>query len=156
MVILGIDPGYGITGFGVIKQIKGKKDSFECLDYGVITTSSKLPFSKRLKHLHDDLKQIIKKYKPDVMGIEKLFFYKNVKTATDVGQARGVILLTAMQANLPIKEFTPLQIKQSITGYGRADKKQIQEMVKILLNLKRIPHPDDAADALAAAITASR
>lgn len=151
-IILGIDPGYGITGFGFIRAEKNK---IEVLAYGVIRTPAKMNFPDRLKILSEDLRGLIKKYPPDVAGVEKLFFAKNAKTAMDVGQARGVILLSLIENNIPIIEITPLQVKQGLTGYGKAEKRQIQEMVKILLNLKVIPKPDDAADALAVAITVS-
>ena len=151
-VILGIDPGYGLTGFGVIK-VKGSV--FECVDYGVIKTHKDEEFVQRLKYLSKDLKSIIKKYNPDLVAVEELFFFKNVKTAIKVGQARGVILLTAVEAGKPIVEFTPLQVKQAITSYGRAEKAQVQQMVEVFLNLEKIPKPDDAADALAVAICAA-
>lgn len=148
-IILGVDPGYGITGYGVIK-VNGSK--LDYLDYGVITTAKSEVFSERLKLLHQDLKKIIKKFKPNLIAVEDLFFYKNVKTAIKVGQARGVILLTCVLERVPVIEFTPLQVKQAITCYGRAGKGQVQQMVKAILNLKDIPRPDDAADALAVAI----
>jgi crossover junction endodeoxyribonuclease RuvC len=146
---MGIDPGYGITGYGIIK-VEGNKLS--CLDYGAIRTASTEVFSNRLKFLHQDLKEIIKKFKPNLIAVEDLFFYKNVKTAIKVGQARGVILLTCVLERVAVIEFTPLQVKQAITCYGRAGKGQVQQMVKVILNLKDIPKPDDAADALAIAI----
>ncbi|MFH0780288.1 MAG: crossover junction endodeoxyribonuclease RuvC [Parcubacteria group bacterium] len=152
LTILGIDPGYGITGYGLIK-VQGSR--FFCLDYGVIMTKCGLEFCDRLKILHQELKKIIKKSKPDLISIEELFFYKNLKTAINVGQARGAIILTAVLENIPIVEFTPLQVKQAISSYGRADKNQVQQMVKTFLGLKEIPRPDDAADALAVAICAS-
>jgi len=148
--ILGIDPGFATTGFAFIKELNKEQ---EVLDYGVITTTPKQEFSERLKYLHQALTKLIKKYKPDAICVEQLFFAKNVKTALNVGQARGVILLTAILNKLPLFEFTPLQVKQAICGYGHADKCQIQNMVKILLKLKTIPKPDDAADALAIALT---
>jgi len=151
-VILGIDPGYGITGYGVV-SVEGSK--ITCLDYGVITTRAGDDFELRLKDLNKDLKLIIKKYKPDLVGVEDLFFAKNVKTAMKVSHARGVIILTAVQANVPIVEFTPVQVKQAISGYGKAEKAQVQQMVKTFLNLKQIPKPDDAADALAVAVCAA-
>ena len=150
MIILGIDPGLATTGFGVIKKEKG---ILSAIDYGVIRTPAKTELASRLKLISADLKSIIKKYKPEATAIEKLFFAKNVKTALDVGQARGVALLEIMNAGLSPYEFTPLQVKQAITGYGRADKQQIQKMVQTILKLKNIPKPDDAADALAIAIT---
>jgi len=148
-IILGLDPGYGITGYGVIKK---EGSSLKCLDYGVIRTFKGEEFPQRLKVINLELKQIIKKYKPDLVGIEDLFFYKNVTTAMKVSQARGVLMLTAVLAGIPIVEFTPLQVKQAISSYGRASKAQVQQMVKVFLGLKEIPRPDDAADALAVAI----
>lgn len=149
MIILGIDPGLAIVGYGVI-EYKGNK--YKALDYGIITTDADLLFPQRLKNIYDDLSSLIDKYNPDDIGIEELFFNKNVKTAIKVGQARGVEILAAINKGIEIYEYTPLQIKQSVAGYGRADKKQVQEMVKLLLNLNEIPKPDDAADALAVAI----
>jgi len=148
-IILGIDPGLADTGYGVIKDSNGK---LEMLAYGSIKTAKGLDLSERIRQLEAGLIKIIKKYQPDFAGVEQLFFCNNVKTALMVGQARGVVLLTLAKNNLPLLEFTPLQIKQAITGYGQADKKQIQQMVKIILQLKVIPQPDDAADALAIAI----
>lgn len=148
-IILGLDPGYGITGYGVILK---EGSSLKCLDYGVIRTEKGDEFSQRIKTINKELKTIIKKYKPNLVGIEDLFFYKNVTTAMKVSQARGVLMLTAVLAGLPIVEFTPLQVKQAITTYGRAGKGQVQQMVKVFLGLKEIPRPDDAADALAVAI----
>ena len=152
-IILGIDPGLATTGYGIIILSSHK---IQCLNYGHITTLSKEPFGQRLKKIHDELKKIIKKYKPKIIALEELFFAKNIKTALKVGQARGVIFLTAYKFDIPVQEFTPLQVKQALTGYGRADKTQIQKMVKALLHLKNIPKPDDAADALAVAITCSQ
>lgn len=149
MIILGIDPGIAIVGYGII-ECSG--NHYKVLDYGCITTDSKLLFPDRLKIVYDSLIDVIDKYKPDEFAIEELFFNKNVKTAIKVGQARGVEILAAINKGLPIYEYTPLQIKQAVVGYGRAEKHQVQEMVKILLNLKEIPKPDDAADALAIAI----
>jgi crossover junction endodeoxyribonuclease RuvC len=148
-IILGIDPGLATTGYGIIIK---EKDKILVVNYGAIDTAPKLKFAQRLEKIHQNLTKIIKKYKPDIIAIEELFFAKNVKTALMVGQARGVLMLTAMQAKVAIHEYTPLQVKQALTGYGRADKNQIQQMVKVLLNLKKIPKPDDAADALAVAI----
>lgn len=151
MIILGIDPGLAIVGWGIIKK---KGDKISCLDYGCIKTNKK-PLPQRLAEIHENLKKIIKKYKPDEIAVEELFFAKNAKTAFMVGQARGVILLTASQLKIPVSEVTPLQVKQSLTTYGRADKQQVQKMVKILLDLKEVPKSDDAADALAVAICAA-
>ena len=149
-IILGIDPGVATTGYAFVKE---KSKQTEILDYGVISTSAKQQFSERLKYIHRALTKLIKKFKPDVIAVEQLYFCKNVKTALMVGQARGVILLTAILNKLPLYEFTPLQVKQAVCGYGKADKCQVQNMVKVLLNLKQIPKPDDAADALAIALT---
>ena len=151
--ILGIDPGTGILGFGVIDV--GSTGKISLVDAGVIRTPVHENDAIRLLTIYDELESIIKAIKPDVMSVEKLFFARNVTTAMTVSQARGVVLLLGMQNNLDIHEFTPMQIKQAVTGYGKADKKQIQEMVRTLLQLKEIPQPDDAADALAAAICCS-
>ena len=150
MRIIGIDPGTGILGFGVVDTVRGKS---KLVTAGVITTPPHTPLDERLEEIFDGLTQIIAETKPDVMCVEKLFFAKNVTTAMSVASARGVAILTGRKARLPIAEYTPMQIKQSLTGYGKADKKQVQEMVRIQLGLKEIPKPDDAADALAAAIT---
>lgn len=152
MRIIGIDPGTGILGFGVIDVIKGKP---KLIDAGVIRTPVKEDDAVRLMTIYEELTAIINETKPDEMAVEKLFFAQNVTTAMTVAQARGVVLLTAMQAKLAIAEYTPLQIKQAVTGYGKAEKKQIQEMVRVILGLKEVPKPDDCADALAAAITHS-
>lgn len=152
MIILGIDPGFARTGYGIIEE---KNKNLRMLDYGCLSTPAGLIFEKRLKKIREGLTDLIKKYKPDVCAVEKIFFCKNTKTAIDVGQARGVVILTAAEKNLKIREFTPLQVKQFITGYGKAEKGQIQKMIKILLGLKEIPKPDDAADALALAIIGS-
>ncbi|MFA5134102.1 MAG: crossover junction endodeoxyribonuclease RuvC [Patescibacteria group bacterium] len=152
MIILGIDPGFARIGYGVIEE---KNKNLRMLDYGCLSTPAGLIFEKRLKKIHEELVRLIKKYKPDICSVEKIFFCKNTKTAIDVGQARGVAILTAVEKNLKILEFTPLQVKQFITGYGKAEKQQIQKMTKILLGLKEIPKPDDAADALALAIAGS-
>lgn len=150
MRILGIDPGTGIMGFGVI-DVKGT--SFTLVDAGVITTPPHTPHDERLEDIYESLNEIIESTKPDAFSIEKLFFMKNVTTAMSVAEARGVALLAARQHKLPIHEYTPMQIKQTTTGYGRADKKQMQEMVRVHLGLRDVPKPDDCADALAAAIT---
>ena len=151
MRVLGIDPGTGICGFGVVDFKPGKKPKM--ITAGVISTPAHTPLSERLVDIHDSLSEIIEETKPDVMSVEKLFFAQNVTTAISVAHARGVVVLVGAKVNLPIYEYTPLQIKQTLTGYGRADKKQMQEMVRLHLNLKSVPKPDDAADALAAAIT---
>jgi crossover junction endodeoxyribonuclease RuvC len=152
MRILGIDPGTGILGFGVIQVDKGEA---RLVDAGVIRTPVKEDDAVRLQTIFDELTDIIVETKPDEMAVEKLFFARNVTTAMTVAQARGVVLLCGKQAGLEIYEYTPMQIKQALTGYGKAEKKQIQEMVKIILQLREIPRPDDAADALATAITHS-
>ena len=149
MRILGIDPGTGILGFGIIEVVKGQPS---LVDGGVIRTPVKEDDAVRLLTIYEELTEIINQTKPDMMSVEKLFFARNVTTAMTVAQARGVVLLLGQQNGLALYEFTPLQIKQAITGYGKADKKQIQEMVRVLLRLKETPRPDDAADALAAAI----
>lgn len=149
MVIVGIDPGIAISGYGIIKYSGNK---FKVIDYGAITTDSKTPFPYRLKIVYEQLTDILKTYKPEAVAIEELFFNKNVKTAINVGQARGVHILAAINNGINIYEYTPLQVKQGVVGYGRATKRQIQEMVKLLLNLNEIPKPDDVADALAVAI----
>lgn len=148
--ILGIDPGTGIVGFGFIEA---DNKTLKLIDAGVIRTPAHQATEQRLLTIYNEVDQLIKEYRPEWLSIEKLFFAKNVTTAMTVSQARGVIMLAAAQSNLQIAEYTPLQIKMAITGYGRADKKQIQEMVKIILGLDTIPKPDDAADALATAIT---
>lgn len=150
MRILGIDPGTGIVGFGVI-DVHGAKKTM--VDAGVIRTPAHQPTQERLLTIYNELKEVIEVNKPEVMVVEQLFFARNVTTAMSVSQARGVILLLGEQFGLRLAEFTPLQIKQSITGYGKADKKQVQEMVRVVLNLKEVPKPDDCADALAAALT---
>ncbi len=150
MRIIGIDPGTGILGFGVIDFIDGK---MSVVDAGVIKTPAHTPLDERLEDIFDSLTEIIKINNPDVMSIEKLFFSQNVTTAISVSHARGVAMLTGRKGGMTIAEYTPLQIKQTVTGYGKADKKQVQEMVRIHLGLKSIPKPDDCADALAAAIT---
>jgi crossover junction endodeoxyribonuclease RuvC len=151
-VYLGIDPGIADTGFGVIQRIGA---DFRCLAYGTIKTSKHDSVEARLMILNKDLEFLLEKYKPTCAGIEQLFFTNNAKTAMVVGQARGVAMLTVAQAGVPIKEFTPLQVKQAISTYGKADKGQVQRMVKMLLKLDHIPKPDDAADALAIAICAA-
>lgn len=150
MRIIGIDPGTGILGFGVIDSKNGKST---LVTAGVITTPPHTPLDERLEEIFDGLTEIIAETKPDAMSVERLFFARNVTTAMSVASARGVAMLTGRKARLPIAEYTPMQIKQSLTGYGKADKKQVQEMVRMQLGLKEIPKPDDAADALAAAMT---
>ncbi len=150
MIIAGIDPGVATTGFGIIE--KNGKD-LKCIDYGIISTDKKIAHGKRLAILEKGIARVIKQFKPEVMVVEKLFFFKNLKTAMPVSEARGVILLTATKKNIQIEEYTPLQVKMTICGYGRAEKKQVQRMVQEILKLKEIPRPDDAADALAIAIS---
>lgn len=150
MRIIGIDPGTGILGFGVIDVVKGKS---QLVTAGVIRTPAHTPLDERLVEIFDGLTEIIAETSPTIMSIEKLFFARNVTTAMSVSHARGVAMLAGKKAGLALAEYTPLQIKQTLTGYGKADKKQVQEMVRLTLNLKEIPEPDDAADALAAAIT---
>ena len=149
MIILGVDPGTAITGYGLLKS---DGDDLQVIDYGAITTPADWLMPRRLQHIYAELSSLIARRQPTDAVVEKLFFSKNVRTALSVGQARGVALLAAAQANLTIHEYTPLQIKQAVVGYGRADKNQIQQMVKMLLQLDSIPQPDDAADALAIAI----
>lgn len=149
MRILGIDPGYAIVGWGVLDYIGNK---FSVVDFGSIQTSADMDFNDRLLTIYDELDSIIKRTKPQFLSIEKIFYNSNAKTAINVSQARGVLLLCSIKNNLEIFEYTPLQVKQSVVGYGRAEKKQIQEMTKIILNLRQIPKPDDTADALAMAI----
>jgi crossover junction endodeoxyribonuclease RuvC len=152
MRIIGIDPGTGILGFGVI-DVDGQKVTM--VDAGVITTPAHTPLDERLEDIFDSLTEIIRATKPTVMSIEKLFFSRNVTTAISVSHARGVAMLTGRKAKMEIAEYTPMQIKQTLTGYGKADKKQVQEMVRMHLGLRDVPKPDDCADALAAAITYS-
>ena len=149
MRILGIDPGYAILGWGVIDVVGNR---FSVVDYGSILTDTSMEMPARLQVLYNGLTELIHKYKPDDASIEQLFFNSNAKTAILVGEARGVAVLACANGNLNIGEYTPLQIKQALVGYGRADKKQVQYMVKTMLNLKSVPKPDDTADALAAAI----
>ena len=147
--ILGIDPGIAIVGFGVIEF---DNMHFKVVDYGAITSPAHTSVPSRLKMIYDDLTYVIEKYKPDEMAIEELFYNNNAKTVINVGQARGVLILAGENHNLPVFEYTPLQVKQGVVGYGRAEKHQVMEMVKSLLSLKAVPKPDDTADALAIAI----
>lgn len=149
MLILGIDPGYAIIGYGVVNY-NGVK--FKPVEYGAVTTPAKTLFASRLEMIFNGISEIIRKYKPDAMSIEKLYFNTNTTTAIDVAQARGVILLAAKMYNIKIYEYTPLQVKQAVTGYGRAEKHQVMDMVTRLLGLSQVPKPDDTADALALAI----
>jgi len=150
VVVLGIDPGTATLGWGIIKRTE--EVAYKVEAYGCIKTDRSNIFSRRLEEIHRELSKIIRKYEPDIAAVEQLFFAKNVKTAISVGEARGVAILAAVQANLAVAEYTPLQVKQSLVGYGRAEKKQMQKMLKVLLGLKDIPRPDDAADALAIAL----
>ncbi len=149
MIILGIDPGIAIVGYGIV-EYNGNK--FRTIAYGAITTPAGTLLSQRLKTVYSELRLLIHEHTPDTLSVEELFFNTNTKTAMTVAQARGVILLAAVNENLPIFEYTPLQIKQAVTGYGRADKIQVQQMIKTLLGLDKVPKPDDTADALAVAI----
>ncbi len=149
MVILGIDPGYAIMGYGAIEAVGPRLTP---IDFGVVETKADMPFPERLERLYLGMRQLVGLYQPEHVAFEELFFYRNVTTAIQVGAGRGVALLAAQQGGLPLYEYTPMQIKLSVTGSGHADKQQVQHMVRVLLALKEIPRPDDAADALAAAI----
>ncbi len=149
MRIIGIDPGTAICGYSVLDYIGNK---FTLLDYGVVTTPANSDLEKRLYTIYQELKELIEKHQPQFLAVEELFFNTNAKTALSVGHARGVILLLGAMMGLEVFSYTPLQVKQSVVGYGRAEKKQIQEMVKLILNMEKIPKPDDAADAIAVAI----
>lgn len=149
MRILGIDPGLAIVGYGVVDKIG---NSYKTIDYNAITTMAHTPIENRIKIIYDEISLLLDKFKPDALSIEELFFNNNSKTAIAVGQARGVVLLAAVEHNVPIYEYTPLQVKQALTGYGRASKTQIQQMMKNILALSEIPKPDDVADALAIAV----
>ena len=149
MIILGIDPGYAIVGYGLVEFQKNK---FKVLDYGAITTDKDEAMSDRLTYIYAELQRLIDKYHPDAVAIEELFFNKNAKTAILVAQGRGTAIVACANKNVALYEYTPLQIKQALVGYGRAEKKQVQYMVKMILNLKEVPKPDDTADALAVAI----
>ena len=149
MRVLGVDPGTATTGYGVVE---GKGNRLTHIAHGVITTPAKTAFESRLVTIHDELHALLHKYRPDAVVIERLYFKQNVTTGITVAQARGVIALTVAKADIPIAEFSPTEAKTAITGYGRADKRQVQEMIKILLNLDGIPRPDDAADGLGLAI----
>lgn len=151
MLSLGIDPGTAIVGYGLVRELYD--GALQPVDFGVIRTPAKTPMWERLEIIHEELTGIIRKYEPDRAGVEVLFFGKNVTTGITVAQARGVILLTLQQARIPIREYKPNEVKQSMTGYGAADKSQMQEMTRMMLGLEDIPKPDDAADALAIAIT---
>ncbi len=150
MLVIGLDPGTAITGYGIVRD--DEEGGLLAVDYGVIETPSNLPMPERLLKLYQGLSEIIDLHRPENSAVEKLFFQKNVKTAISVGQARGVALLALAEKQLPISEYAPMEVKQAVAGYGGADKKQVQLMVKALLNLETLPRPDDAADALAVAI----
>ena len=149
MLVLGIDPGTAITGYGLVRK---EGDDLTLVDYGTITTPKQMPLPQRLQIIYRQLGEIISRHHPSAIAVEKLFFSKNVRTALSVGHARGVALLTVADAGVPLYEYTPLQVKQSVVGYGRATKEQIQQLVKMLLGLDFVPEPDDAADAIAVAI----
>jgi crossover junction endodeoxyribonuclease RuvC len=149
MRIIGIDPGIAIVGFAVLDY---ERTNFTVVDYGAITSPAHTPVPERIKMIYDDLSFVIEKYRPDQMAIEELFFNTNVTTAIAVAQARGVLMLAAANRNIPVFEYTPLQVKQAVVGYGRADKVQVQQMVKAILKLREVPKPDDTADAVAIAI----
>ena len=149
MIILGVDPGIATVGYGLVNYEKGR---FLASDYGAIITPAHTPMEDRLEQVYDELSKLIEYYKPKAMAVEELFFNTNSKTAIHVAQARGVILLAGIKAGIKPAEYTPLQVKQAVTGYGRAEKQQVMAMVKMLLNLEKIPRPDDAADGLALAI----
>jgi len=149
-IVIGIDPGTAITGFGIIRELPS--GDLEWIQHGVITSPSDWNEPRRLLHLYHSLQAVIKEFQPNCCAVEKLFFQKNVKTALSVGQGRGAALLALAEVDLPLGEYTPKEIKQAVVGYGGADKKQVQQMVKVLLNLEDLPKPDDAADALAVAI----
>ena len=149
MIILGIDPGYAIVGWGVIRYERGK---FIPVDFGAITTPAGMPFNRRLEILYDELTALLTRYTPDSVAVEKLYFQTNAKTAIDVAQARGVTMLALQKKGVPVFEYTPLQVKSAVTGFGQAQKPQVMEMTKRLLRLKAVPKPDDTADALAIAI----
>jgi len=150
MLVLGIDPGIATTGYGLVTI--SEEGNLSALDFGVILTPAHAPMPQRLLQLHQQLRQIILQYHPQFGAVEKLFFQRNVRTAMAVGQSRGICLLCLAEEDIPVAEYTPLEVKQAVVGYGQAEKKQVQQMVKMLLRLSQLPHPDDAADALAIAI----
>ena len=153
MRILGIDPGYAITGYSIIDYVGNR---FKLISSGAVTTDAKESFPKRLSKIYDDVGLIIEEFKPDAISIEELFFNNNVKTAINVAQARGIVLTVGCKKNIPTYEYTPLQIKQAVAGYGRADKKQVQYMVKTILNVEKLPKLDDTIDSIAIAICHTR
>jgi crossover junction endodeoxyribonuclease RuvC len=150
MIVLGIDPGIGTTGYGVVTE--DERGEAMLVAYGAIETTPGAPMSERLLVLHDEITRILREHRPESVAVEQLFFGRNVTTAISVGQARGVVLLAAAQAGLPVAEYKPAEVKQALSGYGNADKRQMQEMVRLLLHLDHIPRPDDAADAVAVAV----
>ena len=150
MLVLGIDPGTAITGYGLVRQTED--GGIEAVDFGVVLTSAKTPMPERLAQLYEGIREVVAEHHPDSSAVEELFFQKNVKTAISVGQGRGVAILALAQAGIPVAEYKPVQVKQAVVGFGGADKRQVQEMVRMLLDLEKIPKPDDAADALAVAI----
>lgn len=151
MIVMGIDPGVAKLGYAFIK-VKERREELEAIDYNCITTDSKLTPGERLKIINNELNKLIKKYKPEIMAVESLYFFKNLKTALPVSQAKGVVLLTAAKKKIPVCEFTPLQVKMAVTGYGKAEKKQVQKMIREILKMKEVPKKDDAADALGVAL----
>ena len=153
MIVLGIDPGYAIVGWGVVRYERGR---FAPLDYGAVLTPAGMDFSRRLEIIYDELLALIDRAKPEALAVEKLYFKNNQKTAIDVAQARGVILLAAKKRGVPLYEYTPLQVKSAVTGYGQAEKPQVMEMTRRLLGLSAVPRPDDAADAVAVALCHAR
>ena len=153
MVILGVDPGYAIVGFGIISSEQGRQIAIRC---GAINTPAGLPMSKRLLQIANDLEELIGQFQPDAVAVEKLYFGNNVTTGIGVAQARGVILMTVEKAGIPIYEYDPSQVKQAVVGYGKAEKRQVMDMTRRLLHLKALPRPDDAADALAIALCHAR
>lgn len=153
MIILGIDPGIARMGWGFVEEIKQKP---RAIAYGCFETAKGIPHQERLRGVHDELTRLIQQYKPDRIAVEKLFFSRNVKTALTVGEARGVIMLTCGELDAPVFEISPKEVKQALTGYGQADKLQMQKMIQLILGLKEIPKPDDAADALAIALAGAR
>jgi len=150
VLVLGLDPGIAITGYGLVRE--SPAGDLTCIEYGTVTTPAGEPTPSRLLSIDRDLGALIARYKPDVVAVEELFFSRNVTTALTVGQARGVAILSAARAGVPVREYKPMEVKQAVTGYGRAPKTQVQEMVRLLLNLDHIPQPDDAADAVAVAV----
>lgn len=149
MLVLGIDPGYAIVGYGLVRF---QNNRFTPVEYGAVTTPAGMMFSRRLSLIHEGVSGVLAKHRPEAMAVEKLFFNSNTTTAIEVAEARGVILLAAEQQGVPVYEYTPLQVKQSVTGYGKAEKRQVMEMTRMLLCLQQVPKPDDTADALAVAV----